>query len=150
MDPLGRGTDPFESDRRTVVIVAVALFASLGLYALLGLFLAGRASGDSPGQGNWLFLPLAAAGFLGYVAVGFAARSLLRSPRGSATHRVRSYFVMRMAAAEAIGIIGLVVAATGAERSRALILFGISAIALAASAPTRNAWRSALETAGGA
>jgi hypothetical protein len=57
---------------------------------------------------------------------------------------------MRMAAAEAIGIIGLVVALTGAERSRVLALFGISAIVLAASAPTRHAWRNALETAGAA
>lgn len=150
MDDAGRATDQFESDRRTVVIVAVALFASLALYAFLGLFLAGRATSGSPGKGNWLFLPLAAAGSFGYVAIAYTARSTLRSQRGSAANRVRSNFVMRMAAAEAIGIIGLVVALTGAERSRVLALFGISAIALAASAPTRHAWRNALETAGAA
>jgi len=144
--------NPAENDRRVVSVLHVALLAAVAVYALLVWMLrsAVPAAGPSvPRGGRNLFLPLAAVGVGQYLAVGALGRRLLTARRGPARDRVRSYFVIRMAAAEAIGVFGLVLGMLGGSTAETAALFVLAVLALVLAAPTRTAWEAALRAASG-
>ena len=129
-----------------MTVVHLALVASVIVYGTLLLFLHGRLEPvprPRPGA-EWGLLLL---GLLEYLAVVSWTRARLSSGRGEPRERVRSLFILRAAAAEALGVFGLVLGLTGARPAWSAGLLGASLLALAASAPTRDAWASALRQA---
>ena len=73
--------------------------------------------------------------------------AILRSRRSPPASRLRRYFLMRGALAEAIGLYGLLAGTLRAPAGYTVGLFAVAAIALALSAPTRAAWDEALRRA---
>ena len=139
--------DEDEPGRRIVAVVHVAMLAAVPLYlAILWLFRGdpGLArAGVKPGL-TWVLLAVGAAEFLAATIFG---RGLRRSagPGSGAPERVRRYFLIRFAAAEAIAVFGLFAGFGGASLAKAGVLFGASAAALLLAAPTRAAWSNAYE-----
>jgi F0F1-type ATP synthase membrane subunit c/vacuolar-type H+-ATPase subunit K len=125
------------------------MLASIGLYAGL-LWLARPAALEGPGRPQ-LSSILLAVGLAEYAGATFLGRRLLAAAAGrrGAADRVRRYFLIRFAAAEAIAIFGLVAGFKGAPATDSAILFAVSALALIAAAPTRRAWTSAWLSTGG-
>jgi hypothetical protein len=140
--------DRSENDRRIAAVIQVALGASLGVYTLLLVFLR-RSLEREPREGTGLFLALAAIGIAQFLAVSAIGRKTLASGRGDPVGRVRSYFLIRGAAAEALGIFGLTIGMMGTPLGQALALIAMGAVGLAAAAPTRGAWEEALRLAEG-
>jgi F0F1-type ATP synthase membrane subunit c/vacuolar-type H+-ATPase subunit K len=136
-------TEQSESGRRIATVAHVAMLASIGLYAGL-LWLARPAVLEGPGRPQ-LSSILLAVGLAEYAGATLLGRRLLSAAAGrpGAADRVRRYFLIRFAAADAIAIFGLVAGFKGAPAADSAILFAISAIALIAAAPTRRAWASA-------
>lgn len=137
-----------EPGRRIVSVVHLAMLAAVAIYAIL-LFLArGNAvlAAAPPGRANLVFL-LFAIGAAQWGAATIVGKTLLRrgGPGAGAAERVRRFFLVRFAAAEAIGVFGLVAGFTGGPRSGAFLLLCTCALALLASAPTRTAYRRAFE-----
>jgi hypothetical protein len=141
--------DPNELARRQSALVHTALAASIGVYAVLLLVLRkgalGSPTGANPAQRS--FWILAAIGLAQFAGAWWVGRRLLRSPRGGEQRRVRAFFVLRGAAAEAIGIFGLLAGLLTAPIAQTITLFVLSLIAMLASAPTRSAWEEALRLA---
>lgn len=138
-----------ETDRRILTLVHAALIASVGVYAVI-LWLLG-ASLRPPGPPlrrapEWAVALFAVAQ---YVAVTAFSRRILVSPRRPAAERVRGCFLVRMAAAEAIGVFGLLLGFTGSGAGWVAGLFLLSFLALGLSTPSREAWAGALRAAGG-
>jgi len=138
--------DPSEHDRRVAALVHTALLASVGVYGvLLALLRAGIApQNPRPAPTTSLFAVFSALGVAQFAGVSLAGRKLLASPRSGALRRVRTFFIMRAAAAEAIALYGLILGFLGAPLSQVLALFGISIAALLACAPGKEAWDEAL------
>ena len=155
MDPRGLATSGIsasERARRIQTIVHTALFAGVGIYAVILLFLRSEISvvTSSRPPGTALFLALAAIGIVQYAAAAGIGRSFLRSRRAPATDRVRLSFLLRGAAAEAIALYGLVLGFLGAPAVHVGGLFALAVAALAACAPGKVAWEAALRQAEGA
>jgi hypothetical protein len=108
--------------------------------------LLGRPVQPDPAQRS--FWILAAIGLAQFVGAWWVGRRLLRSPRSAGGSRVRAFFLLRGAAAEAIGIFGLLAGLLRAPIAQTVTLFALSLIALLASAPTRAAWEEAQRLSG--
>ena len=142
--------DNGERERQIVSTVHLAFLSSLGVFALI-LWIArrnGAATLDTSGRngsttGLMLFLGIAEVAWAGW----FGRRLLLRRS-GDAIARVRSCFFLRFAAAEAVGVFGLMAGFLGASAVTIGLFLAISGAALAAAAPSRDAWKSAVDTAG--
>jgi hypothetical protein len=92
-------------------------------------------------------LPFFAIGVAQYVLVTWWLGRRLPGPSAGARHRVRSFFLIRFAAAEAIGIFGLIVGFLGARAVVAGALLAVSCLAMLAATPTREAWEAAVRRA---
>jgi FtsH-binding integral membrane protein len=142
--------DPSELERRQSVLVHTALAASVGVYAVMLVWL-GRGTLSRPAQpdpAQKSFWILAAIGLAQFAGAWWVGRRLLRSPRSGAGSRVRAFFLLRGAAAEAIGLFGLLAGFLAAPIAATITLFALSLIAMLASAPTRAAWEEARRRAG--
>ena len=130
-----------EAGRRTAGLVHIAMLASILLYVgLLLWFVRPPAAGAAARPG--LSSILLAIGLAEYIGVTVLGKRLLMAAAGraGALERVRRYFLIRFAAAEAIAVFGLLAGFRGEPAADSLILFAFSAMALLASAPTRTAW----------
>lgn len=136
-----------ETGRRIVSVVHLAMLAAVPLYALLLWFLRDNAAltARRPDRPNLVFV-LLAIGAAEWGAATLLGRHLLRAagPGAGAAERVRRYFLVRFAAAEAIAVFGLFAGFTGTPLPGALLLFAASAFALLASTPTRSAYARAV------
>lgn len=143
------GIDAAERARRIQTLVHTALFAGVGIYAVLLLFLRSEiavvASGRPPGTP--IFLMLAAVGGAQYAGAWAVGRSFLRARRSRPLDRVRLYFLLRGAAAEATALYGLVLGFLGGSTPHVAALFAIAIAALLACAPGRESWETALRQA---
>jgi hypothetical protein len=141
--------DPSEHDRRVAGLVHTALLASVGLYGVLLAFVRAEIAPQNPrlAPTTSLFAVFSALGVAQFAGASLAGRKLLASPRNGALQRVRRYFLLRAAAAEAIGLYGLILGFLGAPLSQVLALFGIAIAALLACAPAKEAWEEALRRA---
>jgi F0F1-type ATP synthase membrane subunit c/vacuolar-type H+-ATPase subunit K len=138
--------DPGERSRRIAALVHTALLASVGIYAVVLVFLRSEiaAAGVEPPEGYRLFLVLAGLGLAQFAAASLAGRAMLRSSRSGAVERVRLYFLLRAAAAEAIALYGFVLGLLGGPAPQVAGLFALAIAALLACAPGRGAWEAAL------
>jgi hypothetical protein len=140
------GIDASERTRRIQAIVHTALFAGVGIYAVLLIFLrteiAGSASARPPG--SQLFLVLAGLGVAQYAVASVVGRAMLRARRSRPLDRVRLSFLLRGAAAEAIALYGLVLGFVGGRASHAAALLALAVVALIACFPGKGAWEEAL------
>jgi len=138
-----------ERNRRIMALVHTALLASVGVYAVVLLFLRSEIAPSAPEApaGARRFLVLAALGAAQSAAASFVGRALLRSPRSGAADRVRLYFLLRGAAAESIALYGFVLGVLGASASQVGALFALSVVALVLCAPSRVSWEEAFRRA---
>ncbi len=143
------GDSAAERSRRITALVHTALAASVGVYAVVLLFLRSEitASGSAPPAGQRLFLVLAVLGAAQFAGASLVGRALLRSSRSGAAERVRLYFMLRGAAAEAIALYGLVLGLLGGAAAHVTALFALAAAALLACAPRKASWEEALRRA---
>lgn len=140
-----------EKERQIVSTVHVSFLSSIGVFALV-LWIArrgGAAPLDTAGRngtatGLMLFLGIAEVAWAGW----FARRLLSRST-DQPVARVRSCFFLRFAAAEAVGVFGLMSGFMGAGAITVGLFFAIAVAALVVAAPSREAWHSALDAASG-
>ena len=143
--------DSPENARRRAVLIHIALAASIGAYAVLLLLIRSEIVPPSgpppPPPSTRLLLALSAVGLAQFAAASWVGRSLLRSRRAGGPERVRLYFLLRAAAAEAIGLFGLLAGFRGAPVGHSLALFALSLAAMLVSAPSRPAWEQALRLA---
>jgi len=137
-------TGQSESGRRIASVAHAAMLASIAVYAGL-LWLARPAVLEGGTGAGRLSSILLAVGLAEYAGATLFGRRLLAAAAGraGAADRVRRYFLVRFAAAEAIAIFGLVAGFKGAPAASSALLFGVSALALVATAPTRRAWSAA-------
>lgn len=131
-----------EAGRGIVWVVHLAMISAVPLYAgVLWLLSPAPAPGGAETSRDlpWILLAVGAGE---YGAASFLGARLLRAARGrsNAGERVRRFFLVRFAAAEAIALFGLVLGLRGVPRSQSLVLFAASVAALALAAPTRPAW----------
>lgn len=130
-----------ERGRGVVWVVHLAMLSAVPLYAgVLWLLSPAPAPGaQTAGDLPWILLAVGAGE---YGAASFLGARLLRAARGrsNAGQRVRRFFLVRFAAAEAIALFGLVLGLRGVPKSQCLVLFAASAAALVLAAPTRPAW----------
>ena len=138
-----------ENSRRRAVLVHIALASSIGIYAVMLLFLGPGAvrSGNPETPSPRLFVALSAIGLGQFAAVSWVGRVLLRSRRAGGAERVRLYFLLRASAAEAIGLFGLLAGFRGSPWIQSVALFAMSLAAMLLSAPSRAAWERALRLA---
>ena len=136
-----------EPGRRIVSVVHLAMLAAVAIYAILLLVRGNLALAPGPpGRPNFVFLLFSIGAAQWGAATIIGGILLRRGGRGrGAAERVRRFFLVRFAAAEAIGVFGLVAGWTGESRSGAFLLLSAGALALLASSPTRTAYRRALE-----
>jgi F0F1-type ATP synthase membrane subunit c/vacuolar-type H+-ATPase subunit K len=138
-----------ELDRRILTVLHVAMLSAVAVYALVLWALRAEVSGPAPGGAapkglEWAFLAIGTAQYFVATELG---KKLLPSRRGEPQHRVRSYFLIRFAAAEAIGIYGLMLGFLGASAGWVAALLGLSVVTLLLAAPTRAAYDEALALA---
>lgn len=140
-----------EHDRRVMGLVHTALLAAVGVYGVVLLFLRSEVAPDSrhSGSGLTLFVLFAALGAAQYAGIAFVGRLVLRSSRAGARDRVRLYFLLRAAAAEAIAIYGLVLGFLGVPAAQVVALFAMGVAALFACFPGRVSWAEAMRIAEG-
>ena len=105
------------------------------------------ASAAPPDPAQRSFWILAAIGLAQFAGASWVGRRLLRSPRRGAGSRVRSYFLLRGAAAEALGLFGLLAGMLRAPVAQTITLFALSFLCLLVSAPIRPAWEQARRVA---
>jgi hypothetical protein len=143
------GIGASERARRVQAVVHTALFAGVGIYAVLLLFLRSEIASTPPPRpaGSGLFLVLAAVGAAQYAGASAVGRLFLRSRRSRPLDRVRLFFLLRGAAAEAIALYGLVLGFLGGSPGQVTVLFALGAAALLACAPGRASWEAALRQA---
>jgi hypothetical protein len=143
--------DLSENARRQSVLLHIVLAASLGAYGVILLILLGRTPNgrfpESSPSSPRVYPALVAVGAAQFGFATWAGRILLRSRRSAAAGRVRRYFLMRGASAEAIGIYGMLAGLLRAPLAYTVLLFALSGIALALCAPTREAWERAVRAA---
>lgn len=137
-----------QKDRQNVSMAHLAMVAALFSYALLiWLFKDKLASTPEPPRGDSLALPLFAIGVVQYLLATHLGARRLPGPPAGASARVRSYFLIRFASAEALGIFGLFVGFLGARTAVWGALLATSLVAMLASTPTREAWETAVRRA---
>jgi hypothetical protein len=143
------GIDAAERARRVQSVVHTALFAGVGIYAVLLLFLRSEIAvvTASRAPGRSLFLALALIGAAQYGAASAVGRTFLKSRRAGPLDRVRLSFVLRGAAAEAIALYGLVLGFLGGTAAQIGALFALAVAALVACMPGKAAWDEALRRA---
>jgi hypothetical protein len=149
------GIDSAERARRIQTVVHTALFAGVGIYIVILFFLrseiaavtGGPGSGPKRPAGTPIFLALAAVGAAQYAGASAVGRAFLRARRSRPLDRVRLYFLLRGAAAEAIALYGLVLGFLGGSFSHVAALFALSVVALLACVPGREPWAAALRRA---
>jgi hypothetical protein len=143
-----------ESDRQSVRLAHLAMVAALFSYALLVGLLRGRLAepGGAAGapRGDALALPLLGIGAVQHLLATYLGNRRLPGPPSGAPSRVRSYFLIRFASAEAIGIFGLIVGFLGARPAVWAGLLAAGLVAMLASSPTREAWDAAMRRAASA
>lgn len=141
-----------ENDRRILVLLHAAMLSSVGVYGVLLWLLRERlaTSGPSsqpPSSGTaWFLLALGAAQ---YLLAGSIGRRLMAARRREPRDAVRSYFVIRFAAAEAVAVYGLALGLLGSRLSWVVAFFFLSTLALLHAAPGREAYGRALSQARG-
>jgi hypothetical protein len=137
-----------QKDRQNVSMAHLAMVAALFSYAVLIWLLKDKlANTPEPPRGDSLALPLFAIGIVQYLLATHLGARRLPGPAAGASARVRSYFLIRFASAEALGIFGLFVGFLGARTAVWAALLATSLVAMLASAPTREAWEAALRRA---
>ncbi|MEX0881004.1 MAG: hypothetical protein WD451_14915 [Thermoanaerobaculia bacterium] len=143
--------EPSEHDRRVMGLVHTALLAAVGVYGIVLLFFRAELEPDSrhPDSGLTLFLLFAAVGAAQFAGASIVGKLLLRSPRAGARDRVRLYFLLRAAAAEAIALYGFVLGFLGVPGTQVLALFAMAVAALLACFPGRGPWEEAVRVAEG-
>jgi hypothetical protein len=143
------GIDAAERTRRIQAVVHTALFAGVGIYAVLLIFLRTEiaAVASAPPPGTTLFLLLAGLGGLQYAVASAVGRAMLRARRSRPLDRVRLSFLLRGAAAEAIALYGLVLGFLGGRAVHVAALLALAVVALLACAPGKSAWQEALRRA---
>jgi hypothetical protein len=149
--PPPAGLDASERARRVQALVHTALFAGVGIYAVILLFLRSEivvVTAAKP-AGATLFLALAGIGVAQYGVASVVGRTFLRTARGRPLERVRLSFLLRGAAAEAIALYGLVLGFLGGSPMHVGALFALALVALLASAPGKASWEEALRRVGG-
>ena len=143
------GIDASERTRRIQAIVHTALFAGVGIYAVLLIFLrteiAAVASARPPAR--MLSLVLAGMGVAQYAVATVVGRAMLRARRSRPLDRVRLSFLLRGAAAEAIALYGLVLGFLGGRAVPVAALLVLAVMALLACFPGKVAWAEALRRA---
>jgi F0F1-type ATP synthase membrane subunit c/vacuolar-type H+-ATPase subunit K len=136
--------DPSERDRRITALVHTGLLAAVGVYGVVLAFFRTEVAPHPPHPPEvGLFALLAALGIAQFAGASIAGRMLLRSARSGTGERVRLYFLLRAAAAEAIAIYGLVLGFLRAPLSQVLALFALGVAALFFCAPGKAAWAAA-------
>ena len=137
--------DEEERTRRIAALVHAGLLASVGIYAVVLFLFRSELTGapPEPRAGGPAALLFAAIGIAQFGAASWIGRRLLQSSRSGAGDRVRLYFLLRAAAAEAIGIYALILGLTGASAGSTAGLLVESVAALLVCAPTRPAWNRA-------
>lgn len=139
-----------EHDRRVLGLVHTALLASVGVYGIVLLFFRLEVTPERhSGSGLTLFLLFAALGAAQFAGISLVGRLLLRSSRAGARDRVRLYFLLRAAAAEAIALYGLVLGFLGLSPAQVAALFAMAVAALFACFPGRGPWEEATRIAEG-
>jgi hypothetical protein len=134
-----------EHARRVQTLVHTALLSGIGIYAVLLVSLRAEIAASSPRPpGTTLFLVLAGVGAAQYATASAVGRAFLRSPRSRAVDRVRLFFLLRGAAAEAIALYGLVLGFLGGRAAHVAALFAMGFVALLACMPGRAKWETAL------
>ena len=132
-------------------IVHIAMLAAIPLYGGVVWLARGHAPfPPAPEARPHLVGILLSIGVSEWIAATVVGRMLLKAGRGrrGAAQRVRRFFLIRFAAAEAIAVFGLFAGFSGCPGRDCALLFAASALALAASTPTASAWRQAtLDTA---
>ncbi len=140
-----------EAGRRIVGTVHIAMLSAVPLYGVILWLLRGHAglSGAGSPRPRFVFV-LLAVGAAEWGLASIVGRALLRAagPGAGASGRVRRYFLIRFAAAEAIAVFGLFAGFTGGTFRDVALLLAASALALLASTPTRAAWESAVAQTG--
>jgi hypothetical protein len=139
-----------QKDRQNVSMAHLAMVAALFSYAVLIWLLKDKLASSpqpEPPRGDALALPLFAIGVVQYLLATHLGARRLPGPPAAASARVRSYFLIRFASAEALGIFGLFVGFLGARTAVWAALLATSLVAMLASAPTREAWEAALRRA---
>src|SRR5450755_1389448 len=116
-----------ESGRRIVSIVHVAMLAAVPLYAGVLWLARGRApflASAVPPRPHLVEI-LFAIGAAEWAAATWVGRLLLKAGRGraGAAERVRRFFLVRFAAAEAIAVFGLFAGFTGSPLRDGTLLF---------------------------
>jgi hypothetical protein len=141
--------DASERARRVLTLVHTALFAGVGIYAVLLLFLRSEIAVGTAARpaGTPLFLALAAIGAAQYAAAAAVGKTFLRSKRSRPLERVRLSFLLRGAAAEAIALYGLVLGFLGGSPVHVGALFALAVVALLACAPGKASWEAAFRQA---
>jgi len=137
---------PTEPDRRVLTLVHLGLFAALLVYGLI-LAVWQRDGEPPPARLRMPEWTLLVFGILQYAAVTSFSRGLLRRGRGGPRDRVRAHFLLRFAAAEAIGVFGLMLGLTGGRILWAGGLLAASLAALLMAAPTLRAYGEAFAAA---
>lgn len=138
-----------EPDRRILTVLHLAMLSAVAVYAIVLWALRGEIRGPAPGGAapkglEWAFLAIGTAQYFIATELG---KKLLPSRRGEPRPRVRSYFVVRFAAAEAIAIYGLMLGFLGASSGWVAALFGLSVVTLLLASPTQAAYDDALALA---
>ena len=134
--------------RRTVLVIWAALLGGCVAFFAVAAFL--RSSGQLPASEpiellDWLALALPVL----LVALSFTIPGLLRAPPGVAPELfARSRLIVGWALREGAAIFGTVVWLLSGD-AKALAGFAIGVAALAASIPTEDRWRGAVEASGG-
>jgi F0F1-type ATP synthase membrane subunit c/vacuolar-type H+-ATPase subunit K len=137
--------DPSEHDRRVTALVHTGLLAAVGVYGVALAFFRTEVAPDPPPHppGASLFALFAALGIAQFAGASIAGRMLLRSARSGIRDRVRLYFLLRAAAAEAIALYGLVLGFLRAPLPQVLALLALGVAALLFCAPGKAAWEEA-------
>jgi hypothetical protein len=144
--------DAAEPDRRVTALVHTDLLAAVGVYGLTLLFFRIAISPDAAGleADRPLFAILACLSLAQYTGAWLLGRRLLAALRPAPKDRVRFFFLLRAAAAEAIAVYGFVLGFLGGSAGRVLILFALGISALLSCRPGPEAWSAALRRAEGA
>ena len=141
--------DSTENDRRVAALVHTALLAAVGVYAVVLVFFRAEIEPEAPKlrAGPALFRIFAALGGAQFFGAWLVGRRLLRLPRLGARDRVRLYFLLRAAAAEAIALYGFVLGFLGGSVAQVVAILALSVAALLACTPGREKWEEALRRA---
>ena len=141
--------DASEHDRRVTALVHTAMLAAIGVYGVVLLFFRAEIGPKPrrPESAASLFVVFAALGAAQFAGASLVGRRLLGSRRSGIADRVRLYFLLRAAAAEAIALYGFVLGFLGAPAIHVLALFALSVGALLLCSPGRAAWEAATQEA---